>query len=186
MKLTKNYKPRIVFNTDFGIGDSENSTYLNSITNWQMARINRNAKPYHKKHIGVSDNGNTDKEVIITKEELKQKFIDSNGFDPNGVELYFGPIAYLNNPTRAIALGLMTKDQNSRKPSADRIVSDIKVYSNKNTQITTKRFNLGKGSDDSYSSVTQNVKVKVLRGVELTIDKCSPQFLAEYTQSLAA
>jgi hypothetical protein len=188
-KLTKNYKPRIVFNENFGIGDSENLKYLDSFTKWGMARIKKSAKPYHEKHLGVTDNGKKGKDVTVTFDELKQIIIDSNGVSPDGVKIYFGPLAYLNNPNRAIELGLMTREENSRKPSFDRKNSNEKKgpthYGKNNIQLTTKGFNLGKGADDSYSSITQNVKVKVRGGIELILDNCSPQFLASYTQSLA-
>jgi len=184
-KFNKDYSPRYPFRPEFGIGDPENLKYLNSLTKWLMSKIILNAKPYHEKHNGVSDNGKEGKKITITFEQMKQKIIDTNGVSPDGIEIYFGSPTLMNSPSRAIELGLMSAEENSRKPSVDRIVSKLKEYSNENIQIVTKGFNLGKGADDSYSTITQNVKVKVKNGIELILDNCSPQFLAAYTQSLA-
>ncbi len=182
-KLTENYRARYPFNPSFGIGDDENSMYLDSLAKWHMLRIKLSAKPYHEKHLGVADNGKKGKVVAVTHEEIKQLIIDANGISPDGIKIYFGSLGCLNNPSRAIALGLMTSDENSRKPSFDRIDSD-KPYIKDNLQHTTKGYNLSKNADDSISSINQNVRVKV-SGVEMIIDNCSPQFLANYTQSLA-
>jgi len=183
LTLTKNYRARCPFNPSFGIGDDENSMYLDSLAKWHMLRIKQSAKPYHEKHLGVADNGKRGKVVAVTHEEIKQLIIDANGVSPDGTKIYFGSLGCLNNPSRAIALGLMTSDENSRKPSFDRIDSD-KPYIKDNLQHTTKGYNIGKGSDDSYSTVSQNIKVRV-KNIEFIIDNCSPQFLAHYTQSLA-
>jgi len=98
-------------------------------------------------------------------------------------------VGYLNNPGQAMKLGLMTADENSRKPSFDRKNTDETMgsihYIKNNLQHTTMRYNLGKGSNDLSLTMTQNVKIKVKNSIELNIDDCSPQFLAAYTQSLA-
>jgi hypothetical protein len=181
--LTKNYRARNPFNPNFGIGDPENNRYLDSLVKWSMAKIKAGAKPFHEKY-GTPDKGAAGKIVSITSAELKQKIIDSKGLSPDGVKIYFGNIGVLNKPGQAIKVGLMTSDENNRKPSFDRIDSSIKEYSNDNVQVTTKSYNISKGSDDSYSTTTQDIKVKV-KNIEFTIDNCSPQFLAHYTQSLA-
>lgn len=182
--LTENYKPRIEFNNNFGIGHPENLIYLNSLAKWGMTRIKQSALPYHKKHLGTTDNGKSGKEVLVTLEELKQIIIDSDGISPDGTKIYFGPMACLTQPNKAISLGLMTAEENNRKPSFDRKNSKGK-YTKNNLQCTTKGYNLGKGSDDSSSIVTQDVKIKVNNDIEFVIDNCSPQFLAQYTASLA-
>lgn len=183
--FTENYIPRVSFNSDYGIEHPINEPYVNSLTSWLMERIKRAAKPYHQKHPGVSDNGKKGKVVTITMDELKQKIRDTKGVSPDGVPIYFGPTTLMSNPNRAIKLGLMTDDENQRKPSVDRIVSEIKEYSNENVQIGTKKYNLGK-SDSKVSTIT-NPSVQIQVGkVNITLDNCSPQYLAAYTQSLAA
>jgi len=188
-KFNKDYSPRYPFRPEFGIGDPENLKYLNSLTKWLMSKIILNAKPYHEKHNGVSDNGKEGKKITITFEQMKQKIIDTNGVSPDGIEIYFGSPTLMNSPSRAIELGLMSAEENSRKPSWDRKNTNEENgpihYGKNNIQLTTKGFNLGKGADDSYSTITQNVKVKVKNGIELILDNCTPQFLAAYTQSLA-
>jgi len=188
-KLTKNYTPRIKFNTDFSIGDKENEQYLNSLAKWHMGGIKQGAKSYNEKHPGTTNNGKKGKDVIVTVEELKELIIEANGISPDGAKIYFAPVGYLNNPGQAMKLGLMTADENSRKPSFDRKNTDETMgsihYIKNNLQHTTMRYNLGKGSNDLSLTMTQNVKIKVKNSIELNIDDCSPQFLAAYTQSLA-
>jgi len=188
-KFNKDYSPRNPFLPEFGIGDPENLKYLNALTRVGMTRIKNAARPFHEKYPGVTDNGKKGKDVDVTFDELKQIIIDSNGVSPDGVKIYFPPIAFFNNPGLAIKLGLMTSEENNRKPSWDRKNTNEENgpihYGKNNIQLTTKGFNLGKGADDSYSTITQNVKVKVKNGIELILDNCTPQFLAAYTQSLA-
>ena len=184
-KLTKQFTPRISFNYEYKIDHPTNEPYINSLTGWLMERIRRAAKPYHEKHPGVANNGRGGKKVTITMEELKQKIIDTNGISPDGVPIYFGPIALMASPSQAIRLGLMTEDENQRKPSVDRIDSTLKEYSKENVQIVTKKYNLGKS--DSNDIHTNNPSVKIQIGkVNITLDNCSAQYLAAYTQSLAS
>ncbi len=181
--LTKDYSPRVKFNPDYGINHDINDKYLTSLSGYLFSNIKSSAKPYHKKHIGVTDNGAKGKVVTITKKQIKQKLIESKGKSPDGYNLWFGPLAFMQNPSKAIELGLMTSDENSRKPSCDRIDSKLKEYSNKNIQITTKKYNLGK-SDDDTKSVVVNAKIEVGK-VNITLEGVTPQYLAAYTQSLA-
>jgi hypothetical protein len=182
--LTKNYRPRIVFNESYGIEHPINAEYVSSLAGYMMTRVRSCARPYHKKHIGVKDNGTKGKVVTITKEQMEQKIRDTKGKSPDGTLLYFGPVGLLSNPTKAIELGLMTAEENSRKPSPDRIDSNLKEYSNENLQITTKKYNLGKSNDDS-TSVVVNAKIEVGK-VNITLEGVTPQYLAAYTQSLVA
>jgi hypothetical protein len=182
--LTKNYRPRIVFNESYGIEHPINAGYVSSLASYMMTRVRSTARPYHKKHIGVKDNGTKGKLVTITKEQMEQKIRDTKGKSPDGTSIYFGPVGYLSNPTKAIELGFMTAEENSRKPSPDRIDSNLKEYSNENLQITTKKYNLGKSNDDS-TSVVVNAKIEVGK-VNITLEGVTPQYLAAYTQSLAA
>jgi hypothetical protein len=182
--LTKNYTPRITFNSEYGIDNPINEPYVNSLAGWLMDRIKRAAKPYHQKHYGVSDNGNKGKIVTITMNQLKQKIKDTKGLSPDGVPIYFGPTTLMTNPNRAIELGLMTDDENQRKPSVDRIDSGLKVYSNENVQIGTKKYNLGKSDSKVNNTFNPSVQIKIGK-VNITLDNCSPQYLAAYTQSLA-
>ena len=183
-KLTKNYRPRVVFNPSYGLDHPINDAYLSSCAGYMMTRVKSSARPYHEKHKGVKDNGTKGKIVTITKEEMKQKLIETNGKSPCGSNLYLGPVAYMQNPKRAMELGLMTAEENSRKPSPDRIDSSLKIYSNDNIQITTKKYNLGKSNDDSPMGVA-NAKIEVGK-VNITLEGVTPQYLAAYTQSLAA
>ena len=188
-KFNKDYKSRNPFLPEFGIGDPENLKYLDSLARAGMTRIKNAARPFHEKYPGVTDNGKKGKDVDVTFDELKQINIDSNGVSPDVVKIYFPPIAFFNNPGLAMKLGLMTSEENNRKPSWDRKNTNEENgpihYGKNNIQLTTMGFNLGKGTCDSYSTITQNVKVKVKNGIELILDNCSPQFLAAYTQSLA-
>ena len=185
-KLTKDYKPRVVFNENYGIGHPINDEYVSSLAGYLMARVHSSARPYHLKHPGVTDNGSKGKLVTITKEQMKQKVRECNGKSPDGTSIYFGPTAYLSNVKKAIAFGFMTKEENSRKPSTDRIDSSLKEYSSQNIQITTKKYNLGKSEDDVPSvSGVANVKIEIGK-VNITLDAVTPQYLAAYTQSLAA
>jgi hypothetical protein len=183
--LTQNYTPRVSFNFDYGIDHPINEPYLNSLSSWLMERIKRAAKPYHQKHPGVSDNGKKGKVVTITMEQLKQKIRDTNGLSPDGIPIYFGPTTLMSNPNRAIKLGLMTEEENQRKPSVDRIDSGLKEYSKENVQIVTKKYNLGKSDSNGINTINPSVKIQVGK-VNITLDNCSPQYLAAYTQSLAA
>jgi hypothetical protein len=183
-KLTKNYNPRFPFNPNFEIGDPENDSYVEALAKWGMGRIRKAAQPFHKKY-GTPNNGHKGKDVIITQDELKQKIIDSKGISPDGVKIFFGDIGVLNTPGAAIAVGLMTAEENNRKPSFDRIDSSLKKYSVDNIQITTKSYNISKGTDDDYNPLTQDIKVKITNGIEIVIDNCSPEFIANYTQSIA-
>lgn len=182
--LTKNYRPRVVFNDSYGIEHPINDGYVSSLAGHLMTRVRSCARPYHEKNIGVKDNGAKGKVVTITKEDMKQKIRDTKGKSPDGTPIYFGPVALLQSPTKAMKLGLMTPDENSRKPSVDRIDSDKKEYSNENIQITTKKYNLGKSNDDSPMGVV-NAKIEVGK-VNITLEGVTPQYLAAYTQSLAA
>jgi hypothetical protein len=70
-----------------------------------MERINSSAKPYHKKHKGVKDNGKNGKEVTITHNDLVQIITKSNGKSPDGIDIYFAPIGILRAPTDAEKFG---------------------------------------------------------------------------------
>ena len=188
--FTSNYKCTHPYLPQFKIGSAENSEYVERLAKWMMSRIKSAAKAYHEKNNGVKDNGATGKKVTITHKQLVQKIIDTNGTTEDGTKLYFGPTVLMTNPGRAVKLGLMTSDENSRKPSADRIRSKKDNgtkgdYSNENMQIITKSQNLAKGADDVAPNTNHNVKVTV-GVVELLIENCSAKYLAAYTQSLAA
>lgn len=188
--VTSNYKCTYPYQPQFKISSIENSEYVKRLASWMMGRIKSSAKPYHNKHNGVKDSGATGKKVTITHKQLVQKIIDTNGTTDDGTKLYFGPPVLMANPGRAVKLGLMTSDENSRKPSADRIHSKKGdgtngEYSNDNIQIITKSQNLAKGADDVVAAKNHNVKVTV-GSVELLIENCSAKYLASYTQSLAA
>ena len=182
------YKPRHTYDSRFSLSSPENEQYINRLAKWLMARINKAALPRHLKHPGVKDNGAPGKKVTITHKQLVQRIVDTNGTTFDGTKIYFGPIAFMTNPTRAIKLGLMTADENSRKPSADREKSNLKngskgEYSFQNIRVITKRQNLAKGADDFPEVTNPNITVTV-GSVELVIGNCSAQYLAEYTQSL--
>jgi hypothetical protein len=182
--LTENYTPRVSFNTEYGIEHPMNDDYVTSVSKWLMQRIKKSAQPYSQKHKGVKDTGKPGKKVEITLEELKQKVRDTKGVDPNGIPIYWGPTTLMSQSGKAIKLGLMTEDENQRKPSADRLISKDGHYTNDNVQITTKTYNLGK-SNSNGSTNTSNVTIKVGK-VDILLENCSPQYLAAYTQSLAA
>ena len=121
--LTKNYKPRCEYYKEYSLGHPDNDKFLNQFAGWSMERIKASAKPYHKKHLGVNDNGAKGKEVSVTLSELKQIIIKSNGKSPDGVNIFIAPVGILRKPGHAEKLGLITKEERSRFPSIDRIDS---------------------------------------------------------------
>lgn len=185
--FTKDHKPRYAYDPNFNISDPQNSAYVKSLAKHLLTRMKSSAKAYHEKHKGVKDNGKSGKKVTIKLKQVEQKIRDTRGISPDGVKIYWGPVAYLQNPGRAIKLGLMTEEENSRKPSVDRIKSVIKEYSNTNVQITTKKYNLGKSSEAEAKSVNYiypNAFIKI-GGTEILLNNCSPDWLAQYTHSLS-
>lgn len=176
--LHKGYRPRIQFNGQYQIGDDINSEYLDSLVNWLMSKIKKSSRPYHEKHTGARNNGKSGKVVSITKDKLRELIIETDGkCSISGNKLYFGPIQVMQNPTDAVRLGLMTMDEKSRRPSADRIDSSLKEYSDTNVQITTMASNLGKGDCDvttDTSSVVLEYKL-----AKITIENCTPSYLVD-------
>ena len=181
--LHKNYRPRIQFNENFSIGHEINSEYLDSLVTWLMSKIKKSSRPYHEKHSGAKNNGKIGKVVTITKHKLRELIIQSNGVcSISGEPLYFGPIQIMQNPTDALKFGLMTADEKSRRPSADRIDSSLKEYSDENVQITTMKSNLGKSDFDVVSTTTS--VILEYKQTKVNIDNCSSSYLIDVLRGL--
>ena len=55
--LTIDYKPRFPYYSELPLNHPQNEPFVSSLAVWALERINGSAKPYHKKHLGVIDNG---------------------------------------------------------------------------------------------------------------------------------
>ena len=181
--LTKNYKPRVSYDSNYPISHPNNAEYVRSLAVWGMARIKSSAKAYHKKHKGVKDNGKPGKQVTITIDDLKEIIIKSDGKSPNGADIYFGPTGILLNPGKAEEFKMITKEQRSRFPSFDRIDSS-KGYIKENLQLVTKSYNLGKSSDDIAGTELAETATLKWNGVEVQITNFTSSFLANTIKQL--
>ena len=181
--LHKNYNPRIKYNSDYSIGHDVNKEYLSSLSKWLMNKIRKSSRPYHEKHTGAIDNGKPGKTISITETDISKMIVDGNGIDPiSGNPLYFGPIQVMQNPTEAQRLGLMTAEEASRRPSADRIDSSVNEYSVDNVQITTMSSNYGKANfDNDLTSTSVNIEYKLAK---VTINNCSASYLTSVLKGL--
>jgi len=183
--LTKNYSPRVKYDSNYPIGHPNNQQYVDMLANLGMTRITSSAQPYHKKHNGVKNKGKVGKVVTVTIDDLKEIIIKSNGKSPNGADIYFGPSGILLNPTKAQEYGMITDDDRSRFPSWDRIDSS-KGYSKENIQLTTKSYNLGKSTNDVVSSnlLTERVTIR-WKGAEAELYNPTSSFVANTLKELA-
>jgi hypothetical protein len=182
-KLTKNYKPRIKFNSKHPISHPENKPYVEALAKFFMERIKQSAKPYHLKHKGVKNSGLSGKIVTVTLEQLEQTIIKSNGKSPDGVSIHFAPVGILKVPNDAEKFGLVTSEERSRFPSIDRIISSI-GYEPDNIQLTTKKYNLGKSTDVDTKTTTSGVSLK-WNGIDIELSNVTASFLADTLKELA-
>lgn len=181
--LTKNYSPRVKYDSNYPINHSNNAEYVKQLAVWGMERIKGSAKSYAKKNKGVKDTGKPDKVVQVTLADLERVIIDSNGKCPNGVDIYFAPVGIIRNPGEAERLQLLTSEQRNRFPSWDRIDSS-KGYIPNNIQLTTKRYNLGKSSNDvSIEQTTQKVTTK-WNGIDIEFVNTTASFVANTLKEL--
>lgn len=184
-RLTKDYTSRFPYYSELPLNHPLNEPFVESLATWGMDRINSCALPYHAKHIGVKDNGTRGKEVSITKSELKEIIIKSNGISPNGQQIYLAPTGILRKPGEAERLGLITSEQRNRFPSFDRIDSS-KGYVRGNIQLTTKNYNLGK----SNNIILPNEQIERgnatinFKGIDITLNEVSSSFLITTLQGL--
>lgn len=188
MPLTKDYQPRYSFNPNYPIEHELNGEYVTAISKVLLGRLKKTAKAYHEKHNGTKDNGALPKKVTVTLKEVEKLVKESNSKAPNGQEIYWPSPGVMNHPTKAMELGLMTKEQNKRRPSFDRIKSSLKEYSYDNGVISTIRYNMMKGNDDGHivNASYVSVKVELQNGIKINLDNPSPEYLSQYTQSLAS
>jgi hypothetical protein len=183
--LTIDYKPRFPYYSELPLNHPQNEPFVSSLAVWALERINGSAKPYHKKHLGVIDNGAKGKEVTITLSELKEIIIKSNGVSPDGQKIHFAPVGILRKPGEAERIGLVTSEQRNRFPSFDRIDSS-KGYIKGNIQLSTKNYNLGKSNNfvkpiELKGNATLNYK-----GIELQLNEVTSSFLVNTLKGLAA
>ena len=185
-KLTINYTPRCYKHEEYPLNHPINEPFTWQLATWGMGRIKTAAKPYHEKHNGVRDNGTSGKEVNITKEELRQIIINSNGKSPNGVDIHFPPVGILQKIGEAERLGLITNEQRGRIPSFDRIDSS-KGYFFENLQLTTKSFNLGKGNLNTAPTALESLPTINIKwnGVQVELNHVTASFLATTMKELA-
>ncbi len=184
-KLTKDYKSRFPYYSELPLNHPNNEPFVDSLATWGMDRINSCALPYHAKNKGVKDNGARGKEVTITKSQLKEIIIKSNGISPNGQEIYLAPTGILRKPGEAERLGLITSEQRNRFPSFDRIDSS-KGYISGNVQLTTKNYNLGK-SNNTILLKTQTERGNVtfnFKGIDVNLNEVTSSFLITTLQGL--
>ena len=181
--FTKNYTPRVSYDSNYPIGHPNNQKYVDSLATLGMARIKSSAQPYHKKHNGVKNKGKAGKIVTVTIDDLKKIIIKSNGKSPNGADIYFGPAGILLNPTKAVQYGMITNDDRSRFPSWDRMDSS-KGYTKENIQLTTKSYNLGKSENDVTDNTSpERVTIK-WKGAEAELFNPTSSFLANTLKEL--
>jgi hypothetical protein len=189
--LKKSYTARITYNPNYPIGSKENKEWLKSQSTYLYRNILKSARAYYNKH-ELSDKARFNsrskpKDVTITIEDIERAIIKSNGVSPDGTPIYFGPITLQRNPTKAIQLGLMSRDESMRKPSVDRIDSK-NGYVNGNIQITTMAYNLGKGVGNGVVLPKKESPAIVVRfnGIEVQFSEIPDStYLANYTSSLA-
>lgn len=187
MSLTKDYQPRHPFNPNYPIDHKYQREYVTAISKVLLGNIkNASSKAYHEKHNGTKDNGALPKKVTITLKEMEKLVKESNSKAPNGEEIYWPSVGVMNHPTKAMELGLMTKEQNKRRPSFDRIKSSLKEYSYDNGVISTIRYNMMKGNDDGHIVNNLSVKIELPNGFKINLDNPSVEYLSQYTQSLAS
>lgn len=182
--ITKNYSPRISYNSNYEISNRINDPYVSQLARWLMTRIRTSAKPYHEKHKGVKNNGNPGKEIRISIDDIKKIIIKSNGRDPYGNEIYFAPVGVLSKPGDAQRCGLVSGEQRSKFPSLDRIDSR-KGYVVGNVQLTTKRYNLGKSADAVQDSdqTPERATIKV-SGIEIEFSHPSSSYMVNIITQL--
>jgi hypothetical protein len=182
--LTKNYSPRVKYDSRYPINHPNNKEYVKQLAVWGMERIKGSAKSYAKKNKGVKDTGKPDKVITVTLEDLERVIIDSNGKSPNGNDIHFASVGILRNPGTAEKLGFVTSEQRSRFPSWDRIDSS-KGYIPKNIQLTTKSYNLGKSSYNIGSSNPLPEKATIKwNGIEVEITNPTASLLANTLKEL--
>lgn len=181
--FTKDYTPRVSYDSNYPIGHPNNEKYVESLAIWGMGRIKSSAKPYHKKHKGVKDRGKAGKEVTVTLNDLKEIIIKSNGKSPNGTNIYFGPTGILLNPGKAQEYGMITDDERSRFPSWDRIDSS-KGYTRENIQLTTKSYNLGKSTNDVSNGQSPERVIAKWKGAEIEFIYPTASFVANTLKEL--
>lgn len=188
MPLTKDYQPRYPFNPNYPISHPLNGEYVTAISKVLLGNVKKTAKAYHEKHNGTKDNGALPKKVTITLEEMEKLVKESDSKAPNGQPIHWPSVGVMNHPTKAMELGLMTKEQDKRRPSFDRIKSSLKEYSYDNGVISTIRYNQMKGDDDGHivDSSYVSVKVELPNGFKINLDNPSAEYLSQYTQSLAS
>jgi adenine-specific DNA methylase len=182
-KLTENYKPRIEYNAEFPLDDLKNRPFVEQLARFLATRSKHSAKSYADKNKGVKNSGKGGKEYTVTIKDFIEAIIKSNGKSPDGTIIHFAPLGIFNMPTQAIAAGLLTSEQQSRFPSIDRIDSS-KGYIPGNIQLTTKRYNLGKSSNDVVVTpiIKENVTLK-WKGIEVEMEVTS-SFLANTLKEL--
>ena len=181
--LTKNYSPRVRYDSNYPISHSKNAEYVKQLAVWAMERIGTSAKAYHEKHKGVKNNGTPGKQVTVTLDDLKEMIIKSNGKSPKGADIYFGPVCILRKPGESERLGLVTNEERTRWPSVDRIDSS-KGYIPGNIQLTTKRYNLGKSSSNASSDQLIEKATIKWNGIEVEITNPTASFLANTLKEL--